>query len=142
MRETEWLKMLQYQQELHHLSRELLAQGQKHLLTASERELLALLYLQPMENTPLELSRESGMKKEAVSRSLKGLLEKELIRKEKHPRDERSYILSLTDSGKEALNDSYRAILKPFYELRRKMGPEFDNLFQLICKANKELNEY
>lgn len=136
MTQLDWLQMLVYQQELHHLSRTLLFQSQKQNLTASERELLARLYLSPSGSTPLSLSRSSGMKKEAVSRCLKRLSEKELIKKEKHPMDERSYILTLTGAGEAELRQCYGALLQPLYDLRRKMGPEFDTLFQLIHEAN------
>lgn len=139
MEDIHWQKMLEYQQELHHLSRTLLSQSQKQTLTASERELLARLYLQPHASTPLALSRESGMKKEAVSRCLKSLYEKGYIRKEKQPQDERSYTLLMTEIGMRELSDSYRAILKPLYEMRQRMGPDFDTLFDLICKANQKL---
>ncbi len=136
MSQFDWLQMLAYQQELHHLSRTLLFQSQKQNLTASERELLARLYLAPAGSTPLSLSRSSGMRKEAVSRCLKRLVEKDLIKKEKHPMDERSYILSLTTAGQEELRQCYGALLQPLYDLRRQMGPEFDTLFQLIHEAN------
>lgn len=144
MAEINWLQMLAYQQELHHFSRALLAQGKKQTLTASELELLSrlylCLYLQTEDSTPLWLSRQSGMKKEAVSRCLKQLLEKELIAKEKHPQDERSYVLSLTESGKAALRENYGPILQPLYDLQRSMGAEFDTLFQLIEKANAKMD--
>lgn len=52
----------------------------KHFLTASECELLAWLYLDPNNNTPISLSQNSGMKKEAVSRCLKSLYKKRVIR--------------------------------------------------------------
>ena len=112
MKRTDWLQMLAYQQELHHLSRALLSQEKTQTLTASERELLARLYLEPDESTPLALSRQSGMKKEAVSRCLKKLFEKGYIQKEKHPTDERSYMLSITQSGQEELGK----IIAPFYD--------------------------
>lgn len=136
MTQTDWLKMLACQQELHHLSRTLLSQSQNQTLTASERELLARLYLEPEESTPLALSRSSGMKKEAVSRCLKGLFENGFIQKEKHPQDERSYILSITEEGKAELRQNYEVLLQPLYDLRRYLGPEFDTLFELIRKAN------
>ncbi len=141
MEQIEWLQMLSYQQELHHFSRDLLLQSQNQTLTASERELLSRLYLEPQVNTPLALSRCSGMKKEAVSRCLKRLFEKGCIQKEKHPKDERSYLLSLTETGQKELHKNYGAILQPLYDLRRRMGPEFDVLFQLICKANLKVND-
>ncbi len=136
MSQMDWLQMLAYQQELHHFFRTLLAQNQKQTLTASERELLARLYLEPSESTPLSLSRSSGMKKEAVSRCLKRLFEKEFIQKQKHPQDERSYILSLTEAGQEELRQNYGALLQPLYDLRRQMGTDFDVLFELIHNAN------
>ncbi len=139
MAETNWLQMLAFQQELHHFSRALLAQGPRQLLTASELELLSRMYLQTAESTPLELSRQSGMKKEAVSRCLKQLFEKGYVAKDKHPEDERSYILSITDSGKTALRESYGPILQPLYDLRRCMGEEFTELFRLIERANAQI---
>ena len=137
-----WQRMMEYQQELHKLSRAMLTQGQKQALTASQREVLARLYLGGGESTPLALSRETGMKKEAVSRTLKQLLEKELISKKRHPQDERSWLLFLTEAGRQALNESYSAILKPLYDLRRQMGDgAFENMFALICKANEPASE-
>lgn len=136
-----WLQMLACQQELHHFSRSLLAQGQKQTLTASELELLSWLYVQTEESTPLVLSRQSGMKKEAVSRCLKQLYEKGFIEKEKRPQDERSYTLSLTESGKAALRDNYGPILQPMYDLKREMGEDFDQLFRLIAEANARMEQ-
>lgn len=144
MSEINWLQMLAYQQELHHFSRALLAQRKKQTLTASELEVLSRLYLrlylQTENSTPLWLSQQSGMKKEAVSRCLKQLLEKGFISKDKHPQDERSYVLSLTESGKAALRENYGPILQPLYDLQRSMGTEFDTLFQLIEKANAKMD--
>lgn len=139
MSEFNWLQLFAYLQELRYFSRSLLAQGQNCTLTASELELLSRLYLQTAESTPLVLSRQSGMKKEAVSRCLRLLFEKGYITKEKHPQDERSYILSLTESGKIALQENYGPILQPLYELQRSMETEFDTLFHLIQKANAQM---
>lgn len=137
MEELDWTRMVQYQQELHKLSRAMLVQQQKRALTSSERELLSWLYLKPDENTPLALSNHSGMKKEAVSRCLKGLFEKGCIQKAKHPKDERSYQLSLTEKGLQELRRDYEVILQPFYDLLRSMGADFETLFELIVKANE-----
>ncbi len=139
MTEMNWLQMLTFQQDLHHFSRSLLAQGQKRTLTASELELLSRLYLQTAGSTPLVLSRQSGMKKEAVSRCLKQLFEKGYVEKDKHPQDERSYFLSLTESGKAALRENYGPILQPLYDLQRSMGEDFGTLFRLIEKANVQM---
>lgn len=136
-----WLQMLAYQQELHRFSRFLLVQGQKRTLTASELELLSWLYLQTEESTPLVLSRHSGMKKEAVSRCLKQLYEKGFIEKEKRPEDERSYVLFLTESGKNALRENYGPILQPLYDLQRDMGEDFERLFRLVAAANAQMEQ-
>ncbi len=141
MEEIDWLNMLVYQQELNHFSRALLPKSQNKTLTTCEREILARLYLEPENSTPLTLSKNSGMKKESISRCLKHLFEKEFIKKEKHPQDDRSYILSLTDAGQSELRQNYGAILQPLYDLRRNMGPEFDTLFELISIANKNTTE-
>ncbi len=139
MAEISWLQMLAFQQELHHFSRALLAHGQKRKLTTSELELLSLLYLQTEESTPLVLSRQSGMKKEAVSRCLRQLYEKGFVEKVKRPQDERSYVLTLTESGKEALRENYGPILQPLYDLQRSMGEEFEVLSHLIKQANAHI---
>ncbi len=139
MDQFDWLQIVKYQQELHRFSRKMLSIEQMQTLTSSERELLSLLYLYP-NSTPLELSKYSGMKKEAVSRCLKHLYKKGCIEKEKHPQDERSYILSLTEMGTAELKKDYELLLKPFYDLRRTMGNDFNSLFELICKANSQIS--
>ena len=82
--------MMYYQQQMQKVIRSLLP-VRKSILTVSECELLAHLYFQPEENTPVLLGKSSGMKKEAVSRCLKSLYEKNCIRKQKQTKDERSY---------------------------------------------------
>lgn len=139
MSQMDWLQMIVYQQELSRFSRALLVQRQRQTLTVSERELLARLYLEPDNNTPMLLSRSTGMKKEAVSRCLKGLHEKRCVRKSMHPRDERSYILSLTEVGLDELRKDYETLLQPLYDLWREMDGDFETLFGLICTANMKL---
>lgn len=129
----DWMDMVYYQQQVQKLSRLLLPT--KHTnLTVSECELLAWLYLEPDQNTPVLLSQRSGMKKEAVSRCLKSLIEKDCIRKEKQPHDERSYKISLTDTGVSELKKGYEIILQPFYDLWRTAGDDFEEFLQCTCK--------
>ena len=136
MEDRTWTEMLAFLQELHHLSRSMLVQGQKQPLTASELELLSQLFVQAAPATPMELSRLTGMKKEAVSRCLRQLLEKGYVSRTRHPADERSYVISLTEQGRAALERCYGPILRPIYALRRSMGDDFDTLFRLIEQAN------
>ena len=121
----EWTDMVLCQQQMQKLMRALLpARGAA--LTASECELLACLYLRPDHNTPVLLSQASGMKKEAVSRCLKALYEKDCISKQRNEADERSYQLFITDTGLEELKKGYESILQPFYDLWRSAGKDFE----------------
>ena len=121
----EWTDMMHYQQQMQKIIRSLLP-VRKFLLTASECELLAHLYLNPEQNTPVLLSQSSGMKKEAVSRCLKSLYEKNCIRKERQTTDERSYQLFITETGLAELKKGYESILQPFYDLWRSSREDFE----------------
>lgn len=121
----EWTDMMHYQQQIQKIMRSLLP-VRKSVLTASECELLARLYLQPEQNTPVLLSRSSGMKIEAVSRCLKGLYEKDCVRKQRQTTDERSYRLFITETGLVQLRQGYESILQPFYDLWRSSGEDFE----------------
>ena len=121
----EWTDMMHYQQQMQKIIRSLLP-VRKFLLTASECELLAHLYLKPEQNTPVLLSQSSGMKKEAVSRCLKSLYEKNCIRKERQTTDERSYQLFITETGLAELKKGYERILQPFYDLWRSSREDFE----------------
>ena len=131
--EIDWMDMVYYQQQVQKLTRLLLPAKQTNL-TVSECELLAWLYQEPEQNTPVLLSQRSGMKKEAVSRCLKSLMEKNCIRKEKQPQDERSYKIFLTDTGVEELQKGYKIILQPFYDLWRSIGEDFEAFLQYTDK--------
>ena len=121
----EWTDMMHYQQQMQKIMRSLLP-VRKFLLTASECELLAHLYLKPEQNTPVLLSQNSGMKKEAVSRCLKSLYEKGCIRKERQTADGRSYQLFITETGLAELKKGYESILQPFYDLWRSSREDFE----------------
>lgn len=136
MSDINWQEMLSNQQTLYQFSRTILSHTQKQFLTASERELLAWIYLHPTNCTPLLLSKMSGMKKEAVSRCLKQLFQKECIEKKKLDTDERSYYISLTEKGEKELKRDYEILLQSFYDLYREMQDDFILLFSLISKAN------
>lgn len=121
----EWTDMMHYQQQMQKIIRSLLP-VRKSALTASECELLAHLYLHPEKNTPVLLGKSSGMKKEAVSRCLKTLYEKNCIRKQRQAKDERSYQLFITETGLDELRKGYESILQPFYDLWRSSGEDFE----------------
>lgn len=133
----DWQEMLKVHQELNQFSRVMFHKNQKEFLTSSERELLVWIYLTPQNCTPNYLSQVSGMKKEAVSRCLKGLFAKRCINRIKTVQDERSYALYLTTAGTKALENDYSIMLQKFYDLYREMGSDFEQLFFLIAKANQ-----
>lgn len=113
----------------------------KSVLTVSECELLAHLYLQPEQNTPILLSQGSGMKKEAVSRCLKTLYEKKCINKQRNATDERSYQLSITETGLAELKKGYENILQPFYDLWRSSGKDFEMFMYYADKLAAHLEK-
>lgn len=121
----EWTDMMHYQQQIQKVMRSLLPM-RKSELTASECELLAHLYMKPEQNTPVLLSQSSGMKKEAVSRCLKSLYEKNCIHKQRQKTDERSYLLFITETGLAELKKGYESILQPFYDLWRSSSEDFE----------------
>lgn len=129
----DWIDMVRYQQQVQKITRLLLPMKQTNL-TVSECELLSWLYLNKEQNTPVLLSQCSGMKKEAVSRCLKSLLDKKCIRKEKQLDDERSYRIFLTELGIAELKKGYEAILQPFYDLWREADVDFE---QFLLYADK-----
>ena len=132
--------MMHYQQQLQKVVRSLLP-VRKSLLTASECELLAHLYLQPEQNTPVQLSQVSGMKKEAVSRCLKSLYEKNCIRKQRQAADERSYQLFMTETGLAELKKGYESILQPFYDLWRSSSEDFEAFMYYADKLAAHLEK-
>ena len=136
----EWTDMMHTQQQMQKIVRALLP-VRKSLLTASECELLAHLYLYPEQNTPVLLSQESGMKKEAVSRCLKSLYEKNCIRKERQTADERSYRLFMTETGLAELKKGYESILQPFYDLWRSTGKDFEAFMYYADKVAAQIEK-
>ncbi len=138
--QIDWVDMIHYQQQVQKITRMLLPLKQSDL-TVSECELLAWIYLGKEQNTPFLLSQNSGMKKEAVSRCLKSLCEKNCIRKEKQPDDERSYKIYLTDTGISKLQKGYETILQPFYDLWRSTGTDFEEFLKCADKIVSHLEK-
>ncbi len=136
----EWTDMVHYQQQMQKIIRFLLP-VHKLVLTASECELLAHLYLRPEKNTPVLLSIESGMRKEAVSRCLKSLYEKGCISKQRQETDERSYQLFITETGLSELRKGYESILQPFYDLWRSSGDDFEAFMHYADKLAAQIEK-
>lgn len=70
-------------------------------LSPIQIQILIFLLFQPVEKCRVSyLAKEFNMSKPTISDSIKSLLEKGLIHKKSDPADSRSYIVSLTDSGR------------------------------------------
>ena len=136
----DWTDMVHHQQQIQKIMRALLP-ARSAALTASECELLAYLYLRPDHNTPVLLSQGSGMKKEAVSRCLKVLREKNCISKRRNEADERSYQLFITDTGLAELKKGYENILQPFYDLWRAAPEEFEAFMRCAERLAAHIEE-
>lgn len=130
----EWTDMVGYQQGLKKLVRILFPHGGRSSLTSCEFEILSLIHLNAGKATPLEISRQSGMKKESVSRSLKSLEARGLVSRTVSCVDERRYKLDLTDSGLQELKSGYEDILQPFYDMWREKKEDFE---QFLLSAEK-----
>ena len=126
----DWVQMSEYMQQLRQLARRA-AVHQRLPLTGSE--------LEPV--TPLGLSRSMGLQQVNVSRLIRGLRARALVAAAPSPTDRRSYTLSLTQAGRQALQDGCRAYLSPLYRMREGLGEaEFTRLMEEITQANRRLD--
>ena len=84
------------------------------------------------------LAMEFDLKKSTVSESIKNLVEKGLIQKEKSLSDSRKWVLTLTDLGKEKLDKIYKknsAIYKVLDELDEDLKEKVLFFFMKIIKG-------
>ena len=92
--------------------------------------------------TPHELCSCMGLGKSAVSRVIEHLEKKELLIKKPNLADKRSYLLSITEEGQKALEETYEYYLSPIYTMRRKLGEaHFMELMKLIHETNDVLQD-
>lgn len=139
---SQWLLMKQNIQLLHSFSRMIQIQKRPKNLTSNELEILSHIYISSDTNTPVHISLITGMKKEAVSRTVSKLLAKGLIQKNKLESDNRSFKLSITEDGMKELKKGYEVLMNPYYFLLRQMGDDFKDLIVKIEKANDLLHRY
>lgn len=143
MKEPQWQTLGKNIQLFHSFARMILTQEKLRTLTANEMEIISHIYLSKEQQTPLSISQATCMKKEAVSRSLKGLFNKRLLDKVKCPNDERSYYLIITPKGLLEMDKNYQILLKPYIFLKQEMGKEnFHDFTQSIEKANSLFKLY
>lgn len=91
--------------------------------------------------TPGQLAMAMGVSKTIISRLTEQLERKKFISKERDEIDRRSYVIRVTDSGKEEIDRMYHYYMNPLYELKEKMSElRFRQLFELIEEANNILS--
>lgn len=96
----------------------------------------ALLSIDPEKGTPsTSLGPKMGMEATSLSRTLRTMEEKGLIRRSKNPADGRSVLIHLTEFGKE-MRDYSKSVVISFDEAVKKEIPEED-LQKFIEVANK-----
>ena len=136
MKKEEWMYMIQDMGNFHSFARQMLKQS-KHTLTGAQMEMMLVIYLNDNRLSPVIAGESLGMKKAAVSRLARGLVERGFIKKVKSEKDERRVFLELTEEGNKELDDNYKEALGPFYALKKQLGDaEYLKLIELVRKAD------
>lgn len=84
---------------------------------------LVIIYLttyKDKENYQIDLEKEFGLSNPTMTASIKSMIQKKLLFKEKSKRDGRYYILSLTDAGMD--------LYQKCYEIYNNLEIEVDNI--------------
>ncbi len=137
-----WQKYGQQIQLFHTFARLIVTQEKSRTLNTNEMEILSFIYLSENKVTPHDIALATGMKKEAVSRSLKTLVEKRMLTKQKDVDDERSYFLLLSHYGENQLNENYQMLFLPYKTMEQTMGSEkFSDLILALEQATDILRK-
>lgn len=137
-----WQKYGQQIQLFHTFARLIVTQEKSRTLNTNEMEILSFIYLSENKVTPHDIALATGMKKEAVSRSLKTLVEKRMLTKQKDVDDERSYFLLLSHYGENQLNENYQMLFLPYKTMEQTMGSEkFSELILALKQATDILRK-
>ena len=142
MSDSNWKEMGESIALLHSFSRKVLAQHYLLTITTNELDILTWIFFAKDKETPIKISQDLKLKKESVSRTLKSLIEKGLVKKELNNRDERSYYLAITEKGIETLDENYIYLMKPYYHLKRSMGDDYDLFIKQVTEAEKLLTHF
>lgn len=142
MKDKNWLDMVKKQGELRHFGSLAVRKTQKgNQISAQEIDFLFRAAFAKEVMTPGQLAIAMGVSKTIVSRLVEQLEGKAFISKEKDENDKRSYVVKVTDSGKEEIDRMYYYYMNPLYELKEKMSESrFEQLFELIEEANDILS--
>lgn len=142
MKDENWLDMVKKQGELRHFGSMAIRKTQKgNQILAQEIDFLFRVAFAKELMTPGQLAMAMGVSKTIISRLTEQLERKKFISKERDEIDRRSYVIRVTDSGKEEIDRMYYYYMNPLYELKEKMSElRFRQLFELIEEANNILS--
>ncbi|CEH33649.1 MarR family winged helix-turn-helix transcriptional regulator [Romboutsia lituseburensis] len=143
MENIDWVYMVEKMQDIRLFSRLLIRRSSKQYEMPSQHlELLSQLAVSKENMTPMSLSKSMGLNKTIISRIIDTLNKSGYLIKTRDEDDKRSYFVSITELGREQIDDIYKHYLGPIYDLRRKLGDkEFYELISLIEKANTKILE-
>lgn len=143
MENIDWVYMVEKMQDIRLFSRLLIRRSSKQYEMPSQHlELLSQLAVSKENMTPMSLSKSMGLNKTIISRIIDTLNKNGYLIKTRDEEDKRSYFVSITELGREQIDDIYKHYLGPIYDLRRKLGDkEFYELISLIEKANTKILE-
>lgn len=125
---------------IHHADKINLKEQQEHLNTinVSHAQALFIIYLAYHENEVIYqnmLEKAFGLTNPTVTASIKSLIKKNIIYREKDPNDGRYYRLYLSDYGKTLIEDCADVFIASNIKLAQKLTPEeFSQLVYLIGK--------
>ncbi|WP_203623914.1 MULTISPECIES: MarR family winged helix-turn-helix transcriptional regulator [unclassified Lacticaseibacillus] len=133
------LRHLQINQTLNQFSRLTPSDGAEGRPVA-QQNLLFWVAAEPVPPTPTELAEAMGLSKAAITKMMGPLLDDQLLMKTIDPDDNRSFTLTLTEDGKQAVRDMSDDYFKPMNALREGLGKKkFNKLINLLDQANEVL---
>jgi DNA-binding MarR family transcriptional regulator len=93
--------------------------------------------------TPTELGEYSLRDKTTISRMLPALLRKGMIEKKQHPRDARSYVVTVSEAHRQKLDEMLWAVKEHFEQqvFVHLSQSEYDSMLGLIGKLRRELGD-
>ncbi|KXZ39221.1 DNA-binding transcriptional regulator, MarR family [Alkalithermobacter thermoalcaliphilus JW-YL-7 = DSM 7308] len=111
-------------------------------IRSSEMGVLIYVYKQSENVTPLMISNYFQIAKPTVTAMINELVKNEYLVKYVSNSDKRSYIVSITDKGKELVMSAYQEYFKFILILEDRMGEkDFKTFINLMERANTILNE-
>ncbi len=136
---------LQFLSPIHKATRQItvyLQSQQKDAVELNPPEGHLLAYLRSYAPAPIgELVRVFGIKQSTFTSMLDRLEKAGLVRREVNPGDRRSFMIHITDAGKELAEETNRRLEAFESELRSRVSPRDIEGFQAVMAAVEEITE-